>query len=86
MKAARALAFGILAMPLPASACATCVLDPTSNLAAASNSVLWMLLALVGFIFVATGLTAYYLWRRANAPIPPHIQLVENLNAEPEEI
>jgi hypothetical protein len=45
-----------------------------------------MLLGLVGFIFVSTGFTALYLWRRAKAPIPAHIQFVENLTAEPEEI
>jgi hypothetical protein len=60
--------------------------DPDSYIADASNCVLWMLLGLVGFIFVSTGLTALYLWRRAKAPIPDHIQFVENLTAEPEEI
>jgi len=60
--------------------------DPNSYIAEASNSVLWMLMGLVGFIFLSTGLTALYLWRRANTPIPAHIQFVENLTSEPEEI
>jgi flagellar basal body-associated protein FliL len=35
----------------------------------ASNTTLWVLLGLVGFIFVATGATAFFLWRKAiNAP------------------
>jgi hypothetical protein len=72
-------------LPSSASACAVCMGDPNSYLADASNSVIWMLLALVGFIFVSTGLTALYLWRRANLPIPPHIQFVENLTNEPDE-
>jgi len=59
--------------------------DPNSNLAIASNSVLWTLMGLVGFIFISTGCTAYYLWRRSKMPIPPHIQFLENLTAEPEE-
>jgi hypothetical protein len=72
-------------LPSSASACAVCGGDPNSYLADATNSVLWMLLGLVGFIFISTGLTALYLWRRSRAPIPPHIQLVEDLTAEPEE-
>ncbi len=68
-----------------ASACAVCMGDPNSALAVASDATLWMLLSLVGFIFIATAATMFYLWRRANRPIPPDVQLVENLNAEPEE-
>jgi len=59
--------------------------DPNSSLAIASDATLWMLLSLVGFIFIATGATMFYLWRRGSRPIPPDIQLVENLTAEPEE-
>ena len=54
-------------IPSSASACAVCMGDPNSYIADASNSVLWTLLALVGFIFVSTGCTAYYLWRRGKA-------------------
>lgn len=80
-----AAAISILLLPAIASACATCGVDPNSYVADASNSVLGVLLGLVALMFVATGLTAFYLWRRAHAPIPQHIQFVENLNAEPEE-
>lgn len=68
-----------------ASACAVCMGDPNSAMAAASDATLWTLLALVGFIFIATGATAFYLWRRGLRPIPAHVQFVENLNSEPEE-
>lgn len=80
-----ASAVSLLFCPGTTSACATCGVDPNSYVADASNSVLWVLLGLVALMFAATGLTAFYLWRRANAPIPAHIQFVENLNAEPEE-
>jgi hypothetical protein len=86
MTVRRAVLASLIAAPAFASACATCGVDPGSSIAEASNSVLWMLLGLVAFIFISTGLTALYLWRRAVAPIPEHIQLVENLTAEPEEI
>ena len=50
-----------------------------------ANGVLGMLLGLMALMFTATALTALFLWRRANAPIPPHIQFLENLTAELEE-
>ena len=50
-----------------------------------ASSLVGMLLALMALMFIATALTALFLWRRANTPIPPHIQFLENLNAEPEE-
>ena len=68
-----------------ASACAVCGGDPNSYLADAANSTIWMLLGLVGFIFISTGATAFYLWRHARAKIPPHIELVEKMKDEPEE-
>jgi hypothetical protein len=85
MNLRRCIPLALAAVPSCASACAVCGGDPNSYLADATNSVLWMLLALVGFIFLSTGLTALYLWRRSKAPIPPHIQLVEDLTVEPEE-
>jgi hypothetical protein len=86
MKSCRLLAaLALSLLPATASACAVCMGDPNSYIADASNSVLWMLLGLVALMFVATGLTVYYLWRQARAPIPPHIAFVENLSAEPEE-
>ena len=75
----------LLAVTLPASAqaCAVCMGSDDARIAYASNSVLWTLLSLVGFIFVATGATAFFLWRKANSPIPPHIQYIESLTDEP---
>jgi len=68
-----------------ASACAVCMGDPNSYVADATNSTIWMLLGLVALMFVATGLTAFFIWRHARAPIPPHLQFVESLTNEPEE-
>lgn len=88
MKPRQLLVVLLLSLPALASraeACAVCMGDPNSYIAKASNSVVWMLLGLVGFIFLSTGLTALYLWRKSRTPIPAHIQFVENLTAEPEE-
>ena len=68
-----------------ASACAVCMGDANPNIIEATNSTLWMLISLTGLMFVGTGLTVLYIWRHANTPIPPHVQLIENLTSEPEE-
>ena len=63
-----------------AQACAVCAGGDNQTLIEASNSVLWVLLGLVGFIFVATAGTVYFLWRKAHTPMPPHLELIENLS------
>jgi hypothetical protein len=70
----------LVALAARADACAVCAGGDNAQLAAASNSVVWALLALVGFIFLATAATIYFIWRRANTPIPPHVQFIESLN------
>jgi hypothetical protein len=70
----------LAALAARADACAVCAGGDNAQLAEASNSVVWALLALVGFIFLATAGTIYFLWRKANTPIPPHVQLIETLN------
>ena len=75
----------LVAIPAKASACAVCMGDPNSYLVGASYGVLWTLLGLVGFIFISTGATAFYLWRRSKAKIPPHIELVEKMKDEPDD-
>ena len=68
-----------------AEACAVCAGGDNATLIEASNSVLWVLLALVGFIFLATAGTVYFLWKKANTPIPPHIEFIENLSSSDDE-
>jgi hypothetical protein len=81
----RAALFLLAAIPAKASACAVCMGDPNSYLADATNSTIWMLLGLVGFIFISTGATAFYLWRHARAKVPAHIALVEGMKDEPDD-
>lgn len=49
------------------------------QVAEASNTVLWALLALVGFIFVATGATAWFLWKKSQIPVPPDLALIDTI-------
>ena len=53
----------LAALSAHAHACAVCMGSDDAKIAYASNSVLISLLALVGFIFIATGATAFFLWR-----------------------
>ena len=63
-----------------ARACAVCMGSDNPQLVEASNTVLWSLLSLVGFIFVATGCTAWYLVRRARLPLTPEIRAIDCIN------
>ncbi len=56
-----------------------------SSLSERSGIILWTLLSFVAFVFAVAAWTAFYLWRHARAPIPPHVQFVESLTHEPEE-
>ena len=60
-----AIIAGMFAAPKSAFACKVCMGDPNSQMAVASDSTLLMLLAMVGFILVATASTAYYLYHHA---------------------
>ena len=55
------------ALQTRATACAVCMGSDDATLRNASNSTLWVLLALVCFIFLATAATAIFLWRKALA-------------------
>ncbi|MEK0449699.1 MAG: hypothetical protein RL088_1967 [Verrucomicrobiota bacterium] len=72
MKTLRGLSFisaALCALSANAQACAVCMGGDDAVMREASNTTLWVLLGLVGFIFVATGATAFFLWRKAiNAP------------------
>jgi hypothetical protein len=63
-----------------ADACAVCANGDNTQLIEASNSVLWTLLGLVGFIFVATGATVLFLWRNAKNRASQPVDLIPNLH------
>ncbi len=71
--------------PNAAQACSVCMGDANSNLAVASDSVFWTLLSLVGLMFIGTGSIAFYLYKRAHTPVPPHIALIESMAQTPED-
>jgi len=68
MKTCRTLLIlALAAWPAAAQACATCGGSDDAKLVNASNTVLWALLGLVIFIFVATAGTVYFLWKKSQA-------------------
>jgi uncharacterized membrane protein len=74
----------LLAFSSTSQACAVCMGEANTKLADASNSVFIVLLALVGFIFLSTGITIYFLWKKATTPLPPYMALIESINTEGE--
>lgn len=68
----------IASFPLSANACAVCGGGDNAQLIDAANSVLWTLLALVGFIFAATGATIYFFWRKSKRS-KPSLSTIPNL-------
>jgi hypothetical protein len=73
-----ASAVALVYHPLFASACSVCMGDPNSKSAGAINAAIFLMLAFIGGVLallVAFGLS---LMRRANAPLPPHLEMAEN--------
>ena len=65
-----------------ASACTVCMGDPNSTAAGATNSAIFLMLGIIGTMLTATSGFGIYLYKRANTPIPPHIELVEEMSEE----
>ena len=62
-----------------ASACTVCMGDPNSAAAGASNSAIFLMLGCIGSMLAASGGFGLYLYKRAHTPLPPHIELVEEM-------
>ena len=73
---------GLVLAPASARACSVCMGDSNSNFASAANGAIFLMIGTIGTML--TGLTGFgfYLYKRASAPIPPHIQLVEEMSRE----
>ena len=72
------------ALPQSASACAACMGDPNSNIAGAANGAIFMMLGCIGGVLALLSVFGFTLYRRAQAPVPPHVELAENIGAQPE--
>ncbi len=51
-------------------------------MASAANGAIFLMLGAIGFMLASLAGFGFYLYKRGNAPIPPHIQLVEEMSRE----
>ena len=56
--------------------------DANSNFAGAANAAIFLMIGTIGSMLAALTGFGFYLYKRASAPIPPHIQLVEEMSGE----
>lgn len=71
----------VAAMPA-ANACTVCMGDSNSNFASASNAAIFLMFGAIGSMLAALSGFGFYLYKRASAPIPPHIHLVEEMSGD----
>ena len=66
------LSFAIV--PSIASACTVCMGDGNSQTAGAINAAIFLMLGLIGSMLAALVAFAFHLMKRANSPLPPHLE------------
>ena len=74
--ALRIASLGIVLAPAAARACSVCMGDSNSNMAGAANGAIFLMFGAIGSMLAALSGFGFYLYKRANAPIPPHIQQI----------
>ena len=80
-----ALGFALLViLPSHASACAVCMGDSNSNIGEAVNGAIFLMLGFIGTMLAGLAGFAFYLMKRANAPLSPHLG-VTHIAADQEE-
>ena len=78
----RLASLGLILAPAAANACSVCMGDSNSNFASAANGAIFLMFGAIGSMLAALIGFGYYLYKRENTPIPPHIQLVEEMSRE----
>jgi len=61
-------------VPATASACAACMGDPSSKTAGAANGAIFLMLGFIALMLGFIGTFIFHLAKRANAPVPPHVE------------
>lgn len=69
-------------LPATASACTACMGDVNSKIAPAMNAAIFLMLGFIGFMLASAAGFAFYLVKRANAPVPPHAEFAQTINPE----
>jgi hypothetical protein len=77
---AAAVVAGLLALlPMHASACAVCM-GSDSNVGEAINGAIFLMLGFIGTMLAGLAGFAFYLMKRANAPLSPHLGVAQIAN------
>ena len=82
----RLASLGIVLAPAAANACSVCMGDSNSNFASAANGAIFLMFGAIGSMLAALSGFGFYLYKRASAPIPPHIQPVEEMRREDDDL
>ena len=72
----------VVLAPSFANACTVCMGDSNSNMAGAANGAIFLMFGAIGSMLAALSGFGFYLYKRANTPIPPHLALVEEMRLE----
>ena len=75
-------AVALALLPTSAAACTVCMGESNSQVAGAMNAAIFMMLGLTGSMLAGLGGFAFYLRKRANAPLPPHLEFVTKDDSE----
>ena len=78
----RLASLALVLAPAAARACSVCMGDANSNFASAANGAIFLMFGAIGSMLAALAGFGFYLYKRENTPIPPHIQLVEEMSRE----
>jgi hypothetical protein len=72
---------GVLATALiqDASACTACMGDSTGPIGEAANGAIFVMLGVLALVLGLISLAGYSLVKRANLPMPPHVELVRSI-------
>jgi|GEM_PF-312182 len=77
-----ALVLAVAALPTTASACSACMGDPNTKTAGAINGAIYIMLGFVAMMLSSLGAFAFYLFRRAQMPVPPHVELTQMMGSQ----
>ncbi len=72
------IAFIVSAMPATVQACSVCMGADDSRTGPAINSAIFLLLGCIGGVLATLVGFGFYLMKRANAPLPPELELQQS--------
>jgi hypothetical protein len=69
----------VVSLSQKASACTACMGDSTGPIGEAANGAIFVMLGVLAVVLGLITLAGYSLVKRANLPMPPHVELVRSI-------